>query len=355
MKTANELQIKTKLNIFSNIQYLIFKNYILSISFENSCVYFYDMKTFKRKFYLKRKRHENKFYHEKWKLFYTKNHKLFLLGYENEKKDGYTMNNSLEKKLDIYILKIGQRKCIKKASFTYYQFIEDENDDKLYIRTDYSIIKYDFITCTSNEKYLAIKAERKKYWEKSFLVDNHFIFVYLHEICKWTFILIYHIIDKNLEYSTECLYFPSICFDLDDYYYSMNIFQQITNNLFSIYSEEIEQKTNIDFIEIRIEEKFLKENDNDKLNDLIFCNKKRINIKETGIRYISLLNKSKCGIAFNYNNYYICNLSNMEIYLKIELIRLNINRDSLLLKFVDGKDKYKLYLSDGSELLYISS
>ena len=58
MKTSNNLQIKTIFNISSNIQFLIHKNYLLSICNEKNRVDFYDMKTFKRKFYLKRKRHE---------------------------------------------------------------------------------------------------------------------------------------------------------------------------------------------------------------------------------------------------------------------------------------------------------
>ena len=112
-KAQNKLQVRAKLNIAKNMEFLLYKKYIISISLEGNKVDFYDMRTFKRKFYLKRKRHENNFYHEKWKLFFTKDHKVFLLGYQNEPEDGFFDENT-DKILDIYLLKIGQRKCVKK-------------------------------------------------------------------------------------------------------------------------------------------------------------------------------------------------------------------------------------------------
>ena len=150
--TQNKLQIRAKFNIATNMEFLLYKKYIISVSNEGNRVNFYDMRTFKRKFYLKRKRHENNFYHEKWKLFLTKDHKVFLLGYQNEPEDFFSDENT-DKKLDIYLLKIGQRKCVKKESFTYYKFIEDAKDDKLYILTDLGIFQYDFITGISNNLF----------------------------------------------------------------------------------------------------------------------------------------------------------------------------------------------------------
>ena len=138
MKTSNNLHIKTIFNISSNIQFLIHKNYLLSICNEKNRVDFYDMKTFKRKFYLKRKRHEKNFNHEKWKLLYTKEHKLYLIGYEHEYETELKENNNNNKNLDIHLLKIGQRKCIKKNSFKYYKFKEDEKEDKFYIYIEMS-------------------------------------------------------------------------------------------------------------------------------------------------------------------------------------------------------------------------
>ena len=116
MKTENntqsKLQIRAKLNIATNMEFLLYKKYIISICLERNRVYFYDIRTFKRKFYLKRKRHENNFYHEKWKLFLTKDQKVFLLGYQDEPE--VFSDENIDNKLDIYLLKIGQRKCVKK-------------------------------------------------------------------------------------------------------------------------------------------------------------------------------------------------------------------------------------------------
>ena len=65
MKTENylqnKLQITSRLKVPENMEFLIYKNYILSVSQKINTVDFYDMKTFRRKFYLKRKRHEKNF------------------------------------------------------------------------------------------------------------------------------------------------------------------------------------------------------------------------------------------------------------------------------------------------------
>ena len=200
-KVQNNLQIRTKLNI-PTMQFLTYKNYILSVFYEGNTVDFYNMKNFKKEFYLKRNRHENNFYHEKWKLFLTKNHKAFLLGYKDEPEEAYN-DNDINKKLDIYLLKIGQRKCFKRAAFTYYKFTEDRKYDKLYILTDNTIIQYDFITGTSNEKNISIKIPELSRWSKFFLIGNYFLIVCLREVSKWIFLEYCNIIDKDLEHKKE--------------------------------------------------------------------------------------------------------------------------------------------------------
>ena len=86
---------------------------------------------------------------------------------------------------------------------------------------------------------------------------------------------------------------------------------KITNNLFTVFSEEKNQTTEIIFAELRIEEKLLKENNLEK--DKLF-NIKEINIKETGKMNIYPINNEKCGFVFNNKKYYIWNLSKMDIY-----------------------------------------
>ena len=110
MKTINELQIKTKLDISTNLQFLIFKNYLLSISYEKNTIDFHDMKTFIKKFYIKPEGYKNIFDNEKWNLFYTKKHKLFLLQYENEMIYESIINDKPNKELNIYSLEIDKRK-----------------------------------------------------------------------------------------------------------------------------------------------------------------------------------------------------------------------------------------------------
>ena len=57
MKLANNLQFKTKFTAHYSMQFMIYQNYLISISLEKNSVDFYDLKTFERKFYLKRRRH----------------------------------------------------------------------------------------------------------------------------------------------------------------------------------------------------------------------------------------------------------------------------------------------------------
>ena len=345
-KVKKNLQIKAKLNI-PTMQFLTYKNYILSISYERNTVDFYDIKTFKRKFYLKRKRHEKNFYHEKWKLIQTKAHKVFLLGYKNDPENELFYHEVENSKLDIYLLKIGQRKCIKKASFIYYKFKEDEKEDKLYILTDFTIFQYDFLTGTSNELCISKHLPFCNNWVKFFIINNYFVIVFLREVSKWIFLEYCEIIDKNSHSNILLCISSDYYYDMDNYYESQNSFVQTSDKFFSIYSEETSQMTNIVFAEFEINEKIFQQK-----NYLPLSNKKEIKIKETGKMDIYPINTKNCGISFNYSNYYIFKLPDMEIIIKIDIVF----KDKLfLLKFIDdGNDKYRLYLSDQNNLLYIA-
>ena len=349
--TQNKLQLRAKLNIATNMEFLLYKKYIISVSIEGNRVNFYDMRTFKRKFYLKRKRHEKNFYHEKWKLFLTKDHKVFLLGYENEPEGFFSYENK-NKKLDIYLLKIGQRKCVKKESFTYYKFIEDAKDDKLYILTEMGIIQYDFITGISNDLFIIINLPNYHRWAKFFIINNYFFIVYLQEVSKWIFLEFCNIIDKNLG-QIKCLCLsPKFYYEADNCYYSKDFFVQISDNFFSIYSQEKAQTTSIVFSELGINEKIFQEiNDDNVFDDLLLLNEKELKIAETGKMDIYPINTKNCGISFNYSNYYIIELSNMDIISKIEI---KLKDEFFLLKLIeDGNDKYKLFLANKNNLLFI--
>lgn len=140
---------------------------------------------------------------------------------------------------------------------------------------------------------------------------------------------------------------------MDNYYFSKNFFVQISDNYFSIYSNETDKTTNIVFAGFRIDEKIFNEENNDYFNgDSLLLGKKEIKINETGKLHIYPINKQKCGIVFNYTNYYICKLPNTEIIVKIEMKFKDV---LFLLKFVEeGKDKYRFYLNDRKTLFYIA-
>ena len=126
---------------------------------------------------------------------------------------------------------------------------------------------------------------------------------------------------------------------MDNFYYSKNYFVQISDNYFSIYSNETYKTTNIVFTGFRIGEKIFNEENNDYfVEDSLLLGKKEKKIKETEKLHIYPINKQKCGIAFNYTiNIYFCKLPNMEIIIKIEM---KFKDELFLLKFVKrGKDK----------------
>ena len=81
-------------------------------------------------------------------------------------------------------------------------------------------------------------------------------------------------------------------------------------------------------------------------------NEKELKIAETGKMDIYPINKKRCGIAFNCENYYIIELPNMDIITKIEI---KFKDELFLLKFIEnGNDKYKLFLANKYNLLFIA-
>jgi hypothetical protein len=352
METISNLRTNSCFNNSNNIQFFIYKNYIISISKGKNKVDFFDIKTFRKKFYLKRKRHEKNFDHEKWKLIYTKEHKLFLIGYEHDYESELYENKNENKKLDIYLLKIGQKKCVKKDSFNYYKFKEDEKEDKLYIIKDNKIIIYDLNIGIYNIKFCELK-NKLSYWMNLFITSDYIVYIYYNMITNWVFSFFYEIIDKNLDSDKKCFIMDQPLYDdeNDNYKYARNYLVQISDNLFTISSEILNHSRIIYFAEIKAKENFepLEEDES------IYVNENEITIiNETDDINIFPINKEKCGFVCGYKNYYICNLLNMEINLKIEL---NIKEKLFLLKFIDDDKKYKFYLTDetNKKLLYISS
>lgn len=353
MKTVNNLQINTKVNSPSNNQFFIHKNYLLSVCNEKKRVNFYDMKTFRRKFYLKRKRHENKFNSEKWKLLYTKEHKLYLIGYEHEYENELEENKNNDKNMDIYLLKIAQRKCVKINSFKYYKIKEDEKEDKLYIYRNNQMFIYNLNINSYEIKPCEFDLDNNLYWGNLFITNNYIMFIYFTMVSRWVFSFHFQVKEKDLENNQIHSFCPYYCYDEEiNYNSAINHLVQLYDNYFSVFSELFNNTRTISFAEIKIDENA--EPLYSPNNKNMFFNEKEITINETGDMNIYPIDNKKCGIAFDCKNYYICNLTNMEINLKIEL---NINEKFYLLKYNDDNDKYQFYLNDdvNKKLLYISS
>ena len=166
------------------------------------------------------------------------------------------------------------------------------------------------------------------------------------------------IINKDLENIKSYSIWGIYWFDIDIQSAKASLVQ-LSDNFFCISTEDSSsgQKKIITFGEIRIkpnllstEGKIFDENEDDCGN--AFINEREIEIEETGHSEVYSLTKENCGIAMNYKNYYICDLKKMEIILKINL---NIDGEFHLLKFIEGNNKYRLYLNDDKNLLYISS
>ena len=187
MQITKKLQIKSKFSISKNIQFLIHHNYIISLPYGRNTIDFYNIKTFRRKFFLKPEIKMDHINHGKWDLIYTKQKKLFLFG----KADHFD-------NLDIYLLDIDKRKYVKKASFYYsHSFIEDKNNSKLYILSERELIVYDFNKEISNKKKLILTPN---YFWKSFFIDNYLLLFSINTLNKDIYSLSCDIIDKNLKY-----------------------------------------------------------------------------------------------------------------------------------------------------------
>lgn len=353
MQTIRNLSTQTFWSITNNLQFFIHKNYIISISKGKNEVVFFNIKTFKKEFVLKPEIHEINFEHEQWKLIYTKEKQLFLIGYEHEYENELMDNKNKHKKLDIYLLKIEQKECVKKNSFIYYKFKDDEKEDKLYIMRDNEMLIYDLNKGTYNIKNLGfIEKFETPYWMNLYITSDYIIYCSFNMCTRWVFAFFYEVIDKNLDSGKECFCMELCGYDdqNDEYKYASNHHIQLSDNLFTVGSEIYNQQRILYFAEIKPKENFkpLEEDES------IYFKENEIALKETGKINIFPINQEKCGIVCENKSYYIFNLLKMEINLKIEF---DFKEKIVLLKFSDNNNKYKLYLTDkaNKKLLYISS
>lgn len=251
--------------------------------------------------------------YEQWKIYTTKNHQLFLIGYFRQYKDYLVLNEN--KNLGIYLLNIEKKTIEKKVSFNYNHFVQDKKEDKLYITYNKSIISYNFITNTSNIKEIEYSINNR---QKFILVDDYLLLITLVEVTKWMFgISEVFMIDKHFENIIQKELDP-YQLPLKDFGYFDNFkisFQQITDNIFFINSDS----TYIELLEIRLKgkENILNDKDYEKLENVFI--ERSINIQDGGKSSLYSLDEEKFVINNNNNIFYVCDAKNFKKITKMEL------------------------------------
>lgn len=356
-----KIVIQTEIRKTDNFQFLFFDNYIISVVETSPKEYefhFYKTRNFEREFILKINKEENK-ENEKYdifKLIYTKNKKLYLIGYQmlTIDYDGY-----VERELGIFRLEIEKKIIEKIASYTINDFYIDLKEDKIYIIDYCSFITYDLLkeTSNTNEKDFGGHSGFLD-WEKIFLVDNYFLIVSLREMGQYFFYLFGSIIDKNFKdldknpENTGVKYIFPETFDLKNYFF------KISDNFFLLYSEIFDNTTVIYFAEIRIkgnEDLILSLDEvSEDMESIDVCKRSAIFIDETGELIHYPIDNEKFGINISNRNIYICKTSDLELIWKFNF-NFNNNEKLLLVNAEEEKEKYKLILGNKNKLLFLSS
>ena len=352
MKTTNKPEIKIKLQFDDkSLKFLNFKNYIIAISHNSNNITFYDINiSLKKSFTIEFI--QDKLY-DQWKLYFTKDKLLFIIGYANDYKD-YLVEKE-DKNLGIYLLNIEKRTINKKSSFNYNYFVENKKEDKLYIVNDEAIIAYDFKLNTQKEKKIKLLSENEK--KKLIFVDDYLLLITIVEVQKWLYSISEVIfIDKNLEKiikkNTDPVEDIVALFDFKHFYNFQKDFQQISDNIFYINDDE-------EFLEIKLKEKenILNDKDNKNWEDIFNSHVIHINDKRTNMS-LHILDDKNFLINVNNNTFYLCNSNDLKIITKIKLnLQLDdLVKNSQLLLFKMKKNYYDFYyISQKNELLYITN
>ena len=350
--------IQTNFHVEKNEHFLCYNNYIISVVFNPLRLNFYNTNNFDKDFQLTMEKTSNFYQYKIWKLFQANDSQLFLIGQEPFEPGDYNLYDDKEcKRLGIYHLKMNERIIKEKAKFTYYNYYEDLKNNKLHIYTGETIIVYDFLKNTSKETNLNIPSKGSSTNIEDFiLVDDYLLLFTMIEISKNIYVFDCDIMDKKLEYQTNGLIFPnSFYLDLDqifDYINKFKYFILISDNYF--YIEDNNEHINIVEIKIKNNEKLLKD-DNidisfDEDSDIFKLHK--INIKKEGEIKFYLLNNKKFAFNINIKEIYICQLSNMEIIIKLEL---NLKENLSLMAIQEKNDKYKIFFGNLEKMLCISN
>lgn len=360
MKASNKPEIKNKLEFKDeSLKFLNFENYIIVISRDSNKIDFYNVDdSLKKSFTIEFTQDTS---YDQWKLYFTKDKQLFLIGYFNEFKDFFVFKEN--RSLGIYLLNLEKRTIEKKTSFNYKYFVENQKDDKLYIVDDEVLIAYDFKSNTHIEKKEKILNEIKA--KKLIFADDYLLLLSMVEIQKWDYSVSEVIfIDKNFEkiikkttsdpYEGGAAYFD---FEHGDCFGNLQKnFQRISDNLFFIPSTE----DNIDkFLTIKIKgkENILNDEGNDGWTELFDNPKMYTNSKGENVS-LYILDDKRFLLNFNNNIFYLYNVNDLKIITKLEvnLQKENIiNNGQLLLCKITGTSYDLYYVSQNNELLYITN
>ena len=358
MKASNKPEIKKKLEFNDeSLKFINFKNYIIAISRDFQKIDFYDVNdSLKKSFNIEFIQDTS---YDKWKIYFTKDKQLFLIGYFNEFKDFFVFKEN--RNLGIYLLNIEKRTIEKKTSFNYKYFVENQKDDKLYIVDDEVLIAYDFKSNTQIEKKEKILNKEKA--KKFVFVDDYLLLLNMVAIHKWLYSIDEVIfIDKNFEKiikKTTNDPFEDGAYYLDFEYYDcfgnfQKDFQRISDNLFFTGSADNSEK----FVTIKFKkENILNEGGNNVWEELfdepeIYVNSNQDNIS------LYILDHKRFLLNFNNNIFYLYNLNDLKIITKMEvnLQKKNIvKKGQLLLCKIRGIYYDLYYVSQNNELLYITN
>ena len=359
MKTSNKPKIKIKLEFNDeSLKFLNFKNYIIAISRDSQKIDFYDVNdSLKKSFTIEFIQDKS---YDQWKLYFTKDKQLFLIGYFNEFKDFFVPKEN--RTLGIYLLNIEKRTIEKKTSFNYKYFVENQKDDKLYIVDDEVLIAYDFKSNTQiekKEKILNTVVEKKLVF-----VDDYLLLLTMVSVQKWLYsISEVFFIDKNFEKTIlkkirDPFEDPVYLIDFEYYDCFGNFqkdFQRISDNLFFTGSAENYEKFLI--IKLKGKENILNDGDNNDLEELFDEPVMYVNSNKGDIS-LYIMDDKRFLLNFNNNIFYLYNLNDLKIITKMEvnLQKENIiKKGQLLFCKIIGIYYDLYYVSQNNQLLYITN
>ena len=116
------------------------------------------------------------------------------------------------------------------------------------------MIIYDLNINTYNTKLCEFSLKYNFYWGNLYITNEYIIFIYFSMVIRWVFSFFFQVKEKNLENNKIRSFCPFYLYDIGNEYNSArNHLVQISDNIFSVYSELYNNLRLITFAEIKIE------------------------------------------------------------------------------------------------------